>query len=427
MTKTGSFTTLAEWLQWLETLSPREIVLGLERVQVVLERLAVKRPAMVIHVGGTNGKGSSVAMLEVLLQQDGMRTGCYTSPHIHRYNERIRIDGEPASDDAILHALQLVESTRGDVPLTFFEFGTLAAVVAFAEAGVDAWVLEVGLGGRLDAINAIDPDASLITNVSLDHCAWLGHDTESIATEKAGIMRASSAVIFGSQAVPDAIRNAAADVGADLHLANVDFSYARDSMHLGPWSWQGKHSSLVGLQPLPLSGDVQLQNASAVLALIEALGMDHLLNSDLVNAAFAGLDLEGRFQVIVRNCTWIFDVAHNPAAAEALAKRLQQFQPTGQVTAIVGMLKDKDVPGVISPLRDFVERWATVTVNGARATLATKLAQQISELCVKPCLIADDIDTAMGFAHAGANKDDVVIVTGSFYLVGPALEWLQTK
>ncbi len=427
MSQPASFTTLADWLPWLETLSPREIVLGLDRVHTLLERLELSRPPMVIHVGGTNGKGSSAAMLAAMLQKAGMSTGCYTSPHIHKYNERIRVDSVPASDEAILSALQLVESMRGDVPLTFFEFGTLVALVVFDNAGVAAWILEVGLGGRLDAVNAVDPDASLITNVSLDHCAWLGDNTELIAAEKAGIMRGSRPVIFGGRDVPDAIRATAAALEARLLIAGEDFAYERDLLDAQRWSWRGAAVELSGLLAPSLAGDVQIQNAAAVLATLEALGFDGLLNSDTVNDVLPKLELEGRFQVVQRQCRWILDVAHNPAAAAALAERFGDLQIEGQVTAIVGLLQDKDVQGVIGPLARFVDRWIAVTVNSSRAAPATQLAQDISSLCNKPCLIAGTIAEALAFADGRANEKDAVIVTGSFYIVGPALDWLASQ
>ncbi|MBT6210930.1 MAG: bifunctional folylpolyglutamate synthase/dihydrofolate synthase, partial [Woeseia sp.] len=299
---TGSFSTLADWLPWLETLSPREIVLGLDRVHTVLERLELNRPGIVIHVGGTNGKGSCVSMLDALVQSAGLHTGAYTSPHVHRYNERIRIDGEPATDAAIIDSLQLVEAIRGDVPLTFFEFGTLAALVAFDAAGVDAWILEVGLGGRLDAVNAIDPDVSLITNVSLDHCAWLGDDIESIAGEKAGIMRASRPVIFGSESVPTAIRQAAADIGAELRVSGEDYSFELDLIDKNLWSWNGEDAVLENLATPVLPGEVQVRNAAAVLATVEALAMDSLLDRQTVNQAFSNVQLDGRFQKVTHKC-----------------------------------------------------------------------------------------------------------------------------
>lgn len=427
MSQPASFTTLAEWLPWLETLSPREIVLGLDRVHTMLERLDLARPETVIHIGGTNGKGSCAAMLAAMLRKGGISTGCYTSPHIHVYNERIRIDGVAASDQQILRALQRVESMRADLPLTFFEFGTLVALAVFDAAGVDAWVLEVGLGGRLDAVNAVDPDASLITNVSLDHCAWLGDDVESIAIEKAGIMRASRPTIYGSPNVPDAIRTSAATTGANLNIAGQDFAYEKDPVDAEYWSWRGATAELAGLLTPSLTGDVQLQNAAAVLATIEAIGLDELLTTATVNAVLPYLALEGRFQVVQRQCRWILDVAHNPAAAAALAERLGDLQIAGRVTAIVGLLRDKNVQGVIEPLCDFVDRWIAVPTAGSRAATAEQIGPEIANLSGKPCLIADSIDAAMESAAAEACAIDAVIVTGSFYLVGPALDWLSLE
>ena len=215
--------TLDNWLAWLETLSPTEIDLGLDRVLEVLDRLQVARPGRVIHVAGTNGKGSSVAMLEALFLQLGNRIGSYTSPHVSRYNERIRIDGEPVSDAEIINAFERVEAARQNVPLTYFEYGTLAAVLVFESNQVETAILEVGMGGRLDAVNAIEPDAGIITNVSLDHCDWLGEDIESIAAEKAGILRSDKAFVFGARDVPDAILSAAEEMGADLTLVRSPY------------------------------------------------------------------------------------------------------------------------------------------------------------------------------------------------------------
>jgi dihydrofolate synthase/folylpolyglutamate synthase len=425
MNPTGSFTSLQDWLPWLETLSPREIVLGLERVEDVLGRLSIKRPKLVVNVAGTNGKGSSVAMLEAVLRKDGMRIGCYTSPHLIRYNERIRISGKPASDAEILAALERVEAVRGDTPLTFFEFGTLAALVAFARADVEIWILEVGMGGRLDAVNAIDPDASLITNVSLDHCAWLGDNIGSIAREKAGVMRRAKPVIFGSESVPQAIMDHATESGADLRIAGKDFSFAADQADFSTWNWYGRRIELNGLQRPALQGDVQLANAAAVLAVIEALGLDHLLESAHVSDALASIDLPGRFQVIDNR--WILDVAHNPQAAAVLVDRLNERQIEGRITAIVGMLADKDVEGFVVPLRDIVDSWIAVSITGSRAQSAGKLAPMVADLTGKPCLIMDDPDDAFRFADEQAGENDVILVAGSFYIVGPALNWIEAN
>jgi len=427
MDQSGSFNSLDDWLPWLETLSPREIVLGLDRVDEVLERLELARPSLVISIAGTNGKGSSAAMLEALLASGGAKTGCYTSPHIGRYNERIRIDGKPASDEVIVKALALVEAVRGDVPLTFFEFGTIAALVVFDSANVDAWVLEVGLGGRLDAVNAIEPDASLITNVSLDHCAWLGDNIEAIATEKAGIMRSGKTTVFGSADLPSAIPTTAATLGAELRVAGKDFSFVECEDNSGRWSWQGRRLTLTGLARPALPGKIQLENASAVLSVLESLEMDHLLTPDVVSRALSALTLEGRFQIVDDKCRWILDVAHNPGAASVLAGLLGEHQKGGQTTAIVGMLADKDIEGVITPLCGMVDNWISVTVAGARAESAHRLGGIIASACQKPCLIADSMTDALEMAESASSAEDTVLVTGSFYLVGPALDWLRHR
>lgn len=421
MNPTATFKTLDDWLPWLESLSPREIVLGLERVHEVLGRLELARPELVINVAGTNGKGSSVAMLEALLRQGGIRTGCYTSPHINRYNERTRIDGEPASDAAIIAALDRVEAARQDVPLTYFEFGTLATLVAFDTANVEAWVLEVGMGGRLDAVNAIEPDAGLITNVSLDHCAWLGNDIESIAAEKAGIMRPSRPVVFGSTNVPDAIRKKAELTGARLLLAGESFS--SDEAGGETWSWQGEAVSLSGLSRPSLTGSAQIENASAVLAVLEALGRTDLLQPADVSTALSSLTLQGRFQQVGER--WILDVAHNPAAGTVLCRLLEDLPDKRGVTAIVGMLADKDVSGFASSLQSAVEFWIAVSVGGSRGQAAHELGRDIANETGQPCLLVPNLADALEFAENGIDSSRRILVTGSFLVVGPALEWIR--
>lgn len=421
---TGSFQNLNDWLPWLETLSPREIVLGLDRVQAVLDRLSIRRPRLVINVAGTNGKGSSVAMLEAILRADGVRTGCYTSPHVTRYNERIRIDRVPAADKEIVAALERVEAAREDIPLTFFEFGTLAAIVAFDAANVDAWILEVGMGGRLDAVNAIDPDASLITNVSLDHCAWLGNDTESIAREKAGVMRGSKPVVFGSKSVPDAIRKAASDIGANMLCAGKDFAYDHNPEST-TWNWRGQRLELNDLKKPALSGDVQLTNAAAVLAVLEALRLDHVLSPEAVSGALTSVELQGRFQVV--DDRWILDVGHNPAAAEALANALRDRKIGGKIVAVTGMMADKDIVGFVEPLAGLVDSWIAVTAGGARAESAGRLGRKIANACAIPCRLIEDPEEAFRVADKLASDDDIILVTGSFFIVGPALEWLTAR
>lgn len=415
--------TLNEWLRWLETLSPREIVLGLERVAEMLSRLAIERPDTVVNVAGTNGKGSSVAMLEGLYRAAGARTGAYTSPHVQHYNERIRIDGQATDDASIIAAFERVEAARDGLPLTYFEFGTLAALVAFDAAGVDTWLLEVGMGGRLDAVNAVDPDGCLVTNVSLDHCAWLGFDVESIAAEKAGILRGGKPAVYGAGDVPKAIVARANEIGAELLVAGKDFSYRGESGER--WSWRGRRLELPMIARPALPGDIQLDNASAVLALVEALGRSDLLEPDAVSRVFATLELEGRFQVV--GGRWILDVAHNPGASRVLAAELSKFAAGREVVAVVGMLADKDVAGIVAPLQDVVTHWIAVSLGGTRATSAIDSAKQIANAGKRPVLAIDSLDDAM--EHVASQFDDsaLVLVCGSFYVVGPALEWLRNN
>ena len=425
--RTGSFNSLDDWLPWLETLSPREIDLGLERVVTVLGVLDLPRAERVINVAGTNGKGSSVAMLEALFANAGYKTACFTSPHVLRYNERIRVDGHVASDTEIIAAFERVQSARLDVPLTYFEFGTLAALVVFAETGADTLILEVGMGGRLDAVNAVEPDACLITNIALDHTAWLGNDTKSIAAEKAGIMRAGKPVVFGAAIWSDAITAHAENIGADLRIAGQDFGFETNDDASASWSWHGRQAKLTGLCPPALTGSVQIQNAAAVLAVIEAMGLEQMLTMAKVNDALGNLSLSGRFQVIHARRTWVLDVAHNPAAAAVLAASLQDLSPEGRVTAVVGMLADKDVQGFVEPLSKLVDAWIAIPVAGRRAEPAAVLAQKIANCSGKPCRVAEAIPEALELADRQAAPQQLILVTGSFYAVGPALEWLQNN
>ena len=409
--------SLDEWLARLETLSPREIDLGLERVNILLQRLALPSPETVFHVGGTNGKGSSAMMLESLLRRTDAKLGTYTSPHIQRYNERVRIAGKEASDAELVAAFEQIDAARGDVPLTYFEFGTLAALVVFAAANVDIAILEVGMGGRLDAVNAVEPSASLITNVALDHCSWLGNDIETIAAEKSGIMRADKPVIFAAAAAPASITEHAAACGARLILAGRDFD---GSIEGDQWSWQGVEHAVSGLTMPSLPGDFQVRNAAGVLALLESAGYDALLQTDAINAALGGVLLPGRMQTFGRN--WIVDVAHNPAAATVLASAIAAQKADPNVVVIIGMLDDKDVEGVVASLAGIARAWIAVTAESPRAIQAAELARRIANVSDCACLIAASLDSAIEHARNQAGPDDLVLVTGSFYLVGPMLQ-----
>jgi dihydrofolate synthase/folylpolyglutamate synthase len=422
MSQAGS--PLTDWLRRLETFSPHEIEFGLDRVLAVLERMALARPARVIHVGGTNGKGSSVAMLRSLLSVAGTGVGTYMSPHVFDYNERICIDGKAASDEQIVAAFEQVETARAGIALTYFEYGTLAALAVFDALNVDTAILEVGMGGRLDAVNAVDPDAALITNVSLDHCDWLGNDIESIAFEKAGIMRRDVPVVFADRTIPETILRQAAEIGATLIAAGRDYDWTL--IGNGRWGWRGQRHEIDSLAPPSLAGPIQVQNAAGVLALVEALGLDSLISSPIIDSALDSVSLPGRMQSLTGEPESLFDVAHNPSAAAALAETLAASGVTGLV-AIVGMLDDKDVEGVVAPLAGVVERWIAVTAASPRAIDAAELARRIANKVDKACLIAESADAAVAEARNFAANGGRILVTGSFYVVGPMLERLSAR
>lgn len=424
MHPSGSFTCLDDWLRWLETLSPAEIDLGLDRVDEVLARLALRKPLRVVIVAGTNGKGSSVAMFEALLIAGGESVGSYTSPHIHRFNERIRLNGNAASDADIIAAFEIVEEARHAIPLTYFEFGTLAAMVFFDTVRPSTLILEVGLGGRLDAVNAINPDACLITNVTLDHCDWLGDDVESIAIEKAGVMRSHKPVIFGSKTVPAAIERSAAETGAKLILLGRDFDF--EIGEGSRWNWAGNTSRLNGLVMPSLAGRHQVQNAAAVLAVIDALGLSAILAANLINQSLAGVDLPGRIQQVDLNGkSFILDVAHNADSARVLCTSLNERAKAGRTLAVVGVLSGKDVTGIVSALSPAIDTWIACTMDVRNAVIADDLAGQITQASGRPCLIVNDIEKALIAAEARTAPGDTILVTGSFHAVGPALNWLD--
>lgn len=412
---------LADWLARLEKFSPEEIVLGLERVRDVLDRLDIAYPRHVLHVAGTNGKGSSVALAQSLVTHAGKRVGAYTSPHIYSYNERITVDGRPSSDDEIVAAFERIEAVRGDVPLTYFEYGTIAAVLAFEMANVDVAILEVGMGGRLDAVNAIEPDAGLITSIGLDHCEWLGDTLEDIGREKAGIMRSGKPIVFASTEVPASIVEYADTILADLRLAGRDYEWSTAE---AGWDWRGQSIELANLVHPALRAPIQLQNAAGVLALLEAAGFQEILNRDAVNATLSSVVIPGRMQTVTTDREWLLDVAHNPAAARSLARALEATSAGGRSVAIVGMLNDKDVEGLVDALGGVVDKWIAVMANSPRAIPVDELARRVANCANRGCLEAGSMSDALQYARQVTTGDDRIVITGSFFVVGPALEAL---
>lgn len=414
--------TVAQWLAWQETLHPSAIDLGLERLGRALERLQWRRPPCpIVTVGGTNGKGSCVALLNRILTEAGYRVGTFTSPHLVRYHERIVIADREVSDASLLAAFERIDVARGADTLTFFEFNALAALLVFETAGLDAIVLEVGLGGRLDAANIVDADAALVASIALDHCDWLGDNVELIGREKAGIFRAGRPAIFGSPMMPRSIADVANEVGARLLRLGQDFGYTR----AGPnWSWRGVRHSLEGL-PLPaLTGERQLGNASAVLTVLESL-VDRLsVNRDAVVRGLQRVRLPGRFQVFRDRAEWILDVAHNPAAAQELAAQLAARQAPGRTFAVCGILGDKDIESIVEQLRGSFDEWIVAGLTGPRAVDGRQFAERLRKQGANVVATGVSVVDACEIARARAGEGDRVVAFGSFLTVGPAMEWM---
>jgi dihydrofolate synthase / folylpolyglutamate synthase len=421
------FSRLSDWLAWQETLHPSTIDLGLERLNRTLLQLGWRRPKCpVITVGGTNGKGSCVALLGRLLSEAGYRVGTFTSPHLLEYNERITLAGREVSDASLMAAFERIDAARGADTLTFFEFNTLAALLVFETACLDVIVLEVGLGGRLDAVNVVDADVALVTSIALDHCDWLGPDVASIGREKAGIFRAGRPAVFGAPDMPDSIAEVAQTVGARLLRAGRDFTHTQHGEH---WSWQGSGQRWDDLPPPALFGDVQYGNASAVLAVLERLSDRLPVDRTSIVRGLQSVRLAGRFQSFQRGgIEWIVDVAHNPAAARVLAQTLK-LKPlpdaSARTFAVCGILGDKDIEGVAAELRESFTQWVIVKPASARAIDEAVLADRMRHCGVPVATVAPTVAAGCEAVRAVARPGDRVVAFGSFLTAGPALEWLR--
>jgi dihydrofolate synthase/folylpolyglutamate synthase len=419
------FTDLSQWLHWQESLHPNAIDLGLQRVTETLQQLGWQRPRCpVITVGGTNGKGSSVALLESILLQAGYRVGAFTSPHLRRYNERITLDRQPVSDAALMTAFERIDAARGAQTLTFFEFNTLAALLCFENAPLDAVILEVGMGGRLDAVNVVDADVALVSSIALDHCQWLGADLASIGREKAGIFRAGRPAVFGSREMPHSIAEVAAQTGAQLLRLGVAFDYRRGEHD---WEWFNAGIMLAGLPPPALMGEVQFANAAAVLAVLDCLRTRLPVPRSALDAGLRGVQLTGRFQRLASRPDWIVDVAHNPAAAHTLALQLAQQPPQGRTFAVASMLGDKDIEGMAAALRGRIDAWIVGGLPGERAVPAASVARRLSEAGADVIATVPDIAAACEVAQQQAGPADRVIAFGSFLTVAEVLDWFEAR
>lgn len=412
------FRELGDWLAWQQSAHPVEVDPGLERAGEVWRRLGRTPAPAVLAVGGTNGKGSTCAYLDAILRAAGYETGLFTSPHLVRYHERIRIAGREIEDTALIEAFAEVDAARDGVSLTFFEWNALAAFVAFARARVDVAVLEVGMGGRLDAVNLLDADAAAVVSVGLDHREWLGATVEAIGFEKAGIFRAGRPAIFGGRQVPRSVTAHAASIGARLRRLGSDFDYVERS---DGWDYVGFGSRRREL-PLPaLAGASQLGNAAVALAVLESVEPALLVPDEAVRAGLAGVRLPGRFQVIPGRPEWILDVAHNPDAAASLAASLAARPAPGDSLAVCGILADKDVEGIVAALAPQIRRWIAVGLAGTRALDSAELARRMRAAGARSVIAVADVAAGLAQARSECADGDRVVVFGSFLTVGPAL------
>jgi dihydrofolate synthase/folylpolyglutamate synthase len=432
--------SVADWLRWQESLHPRPIDMGLARVHEVLGRLGLQPPAgRVITVGGTNGKGSTITLLHDCLCAAGGKPGLYTSPHLVRYNERIRIADQPVADAALVRAFERVEAARNSVPLTYFEFGTLAAFVSFAEAGCDTWLLEVGLGGRLDAVNVLDADLALITTIGLDHQEWLGNSLEAIAGEKAGILRGGKVALYGDAPVPGAIRARADSLGADLRTFGSDFGCARDG-DAGVWEWHGhghghghghahvEGQRLDGLRAPAHWTAAQFRNATLALAALARLTPTVPLSAAFLNPVLLRSSPPGRFQVVLREHEWILDVAHNPQAAAVLREQLDTLASPpgglGEVTVVTALLADKAITEFVAELVPAAGRWIVSGVDDPRASSEARMREAMRAAGAHDVTWVPAPAGAFDRARQVTASGGRIVVCGSFRIVAPALQWL---
>jgi dihydrofolate synthase/folylpolyglutamate synthase len=413
-------TTLAAWLTHLESLHPKTIALGLERVVQVKQRLGLSPSFPIVTVGGTNGKGSVCAMLESILHAAGYRVGCYTSPHLLRYNERVRINMHQASDAELCSSFEEIERVRADTSLTYFEFGTLAAVQSFVRHGVEIAILEVGLGGRLDAVNAFDGSCAIVSSVGIDHTQYLGETREQIAFEKAGIFRSGRVSICADPDVPVAMRDHAKAIRSELWCIGDEFGFTE--RHQGQWDYYSKLGSRHALPYPALRGLFQLNNASAALAALDVLNREVPVSMQAVRRGLVEVQLAGRFQVVPGKPMLILDVAHNPHAARSLAQNLASLPRCGHTWAIFGILDDKDVAGVVEAVDEYIDSWVVSELATPRSAGLDKVMRVLSRCKVRGDIMGvDGVPAALHYAYDVAGENDRIIAFGSFHTVAEVM------
>jgi dihydrofolate synthase/folylpolyglutamate synthase len=419
----SALSSLNDWLTWQEQGHVKEIDLGLKRVATVYNALNSEpgNPIYTITVAGTNGKGSCVAMLEAVFIAAGYQVGVYSTPHLRHYNERVRVNGKPVLDSLLTASFSKIDKAREATSLSYFEFGTLAALDIFKHQKVAIQILEVGLGGRLDAVNIVDADAALITSISIDHIDWLGDDRKQIALEKAGIFRAKQVAVCGDATVPASLIEYANSLGTQLTLAGRDFNFkVKDNS----WCLKANHS-LVGRYPLPvLQGNHQIQNASAVISLLASIQAAIPINKESIEFGLQHTTLSGRLQQISSAPDIFLDVAHNAESAEVLAQFLKSREVKGRIHAVFSILADKQLSDVVKPFIGLIDQWHIAPLDSARSLPTKDLYRYLVNDCSQHCLKYNSTQLALQDVRRTLNKDDLVICFGSFYVVEACLEAL---
>jgi len=403
--------TIYEWLAWIGSVHNTEIDLGLERIRVIAERLGLLRPVCpVVVVGGTNGKGSVVAGLQAVYRAAGYRVGAFTSPYLFKHNEEVRVNGEMATDEAFCHAFARIEAARGEVTLTPFEYHTLAALLIFQQSNLDVMILEVGLGGRLDAVNVMDGDVAVVASIDIDHVAWLGDTRELIATEKAGIFRRGKPAICGDRNPPHTLIAAAQEMGTQFFQQGKDFNFTEMP---DAWTWQCAGQTALTLP----RNELLTQNMSTVLMAVSCLQSRLPVTEESIRRGLQQIELTGRMQIVNKPVYELYDVAHNPHAALELARRLRQLPVTGKTVAVFSMLADKDIAGTLAAMKKVIDEWYIAPLTCARAASLPLLEQAFHQAGIIRVTTAPTLAAAYQAAVSQTRPGDRIIIFGSFYAV----------
>jgi dihydrofolate synthase / folylpolyglutamate synthase len=420
--------SLDQWLDYQAQVHPQSIEMGLDRLRAALDKLGWRQPKVpVITIAGTNGKGSVSAYCSSILKAAGYRVGTFTSPHLRDYRERIRIDERWVSSEELVDAFEKIEAARGDIRLTFFEFNTLAALLIFEAAKLDAWVLEIGMGGRLDAVNVVEPRVAVVVSIGFDHQEYLGTSLDAIAREKAGVFRPKRAAVLGGRSASAMLESEARRVGAVLKRQSIEYNFILEGEG---WRYRGTHWNLPLLPAPALAGDIQFSNAATAIAALEELGQGIKIPAAAVARGLQNVELTGRFQCIEATASspaWILDVAHNEDAARVLARNLNSMPRNGKSYAVCGILADKDAASIAEALKDCFDGWWCASIDGARGQSGEALAAIIAAKVTAPLQAAETVAAACAAARAAATPADRIVVFGSFHTVGPALNWLEAQ